>query len=223
MAQTTNIGLYKLGAQSKLKDFPNLFNDDLDIIDSAIGGNFGQNLNPSIAQSISNLSTEIGKLNTASTISDLNTVTETCIGWASDSTSHRPADWCVVSTVIVGSNDMMQIAYCVSQDRIWYRRKLQGTWFDWAYISSLGTVGLSQSWFVGHFISAWGRLIVPVQNVYQANITAAKIYKPESGWIDSSLIGTALFDPMPRLELSTEGMGLTDGMSYLCSITGSLN
>ena len=48
MAQTTNIGLYKLGAQSKLKDFPNLFNDDLDIIDSSLGYGFGKSSNPTV-------------------------------------------------------------------------------------------------------------------------------------------------------------------------------
>lgn len=52
MAQTTNIGLYKLGAQSKLKDFPSLFNDDLDIIDSTLGYGFGQGGNPTVKASI---------------------------------------------------------------------------------------------------------------------------------------------------------------------------
>lgn len=61
MAQTTNIGLYKLGAQSKLKDFPSLFNDDLDIIDSTLGYGFGQGGNPTVKACVDALNSNITK------------------------------------------------------------------------------------------------------------------------------------------------------------------
>ena len=62
MAQTTNIGLYKLGAQSKLKDFPSLFNDDLDIIDSSLGYGFGKDSNPTVKASIDAANSNMGNI-----------------------------------------------------------------------------------------------------------------------------------------------------------------
>ena len=82
MAQTTNIGLYKLGAQSKLKDFPTLFNDDMDIIDSAVGG-----LDSSTVKVNSRVAID---RNTSSSLVDCNTVDTTGMYRIINTTANSP-------------------------------------------------------------------------------------------------------------------------------------
>lgn len=125
MANTTNLDLVKpAGTDKALVSVLNANSDKID----AFAGSTNQAL---------------GNLTTPATASDLNTVTTTCVVYANDSTNHRPHDWCIVYTYAVNSTTISQMAFCVSDSIVYYRRN-NGSWSDWIVLNPSRKSILSQ-------------------------------------------------------------------------------
>ena len=161
MAQTTNIGLYKLGAQSKLKDFPSLFNDDMDIIDSSLGYGFGQSSNPTVKASIDAVNSEniainsrIGSLSnlisplTSSIVDAINSLlyanasrteynanansyTDPGVYYFATGCLNVPGDYCVLLNISHSTFKVQLAVTAGSRDKLYMRNYAGGSWTAW--------------------------------------------------------------------------------------------
>jgi len=124
MANTTNLDLVKPAGTDKA--LVSVINANSDKIDAFAG---------TTNQALSNLTTP-------ATASDLNTVTTPGVVYANDSTSNRPHDWCIVYTYAVNSTTLAQMAFCISDTKVYYRRN-NGSWSAWEELAMKSDVSTS--------------------------------------------------------------------------------
>lgn len=159
----------------------------------------------------------------AGSCANLNDIIENNVTyWTSDTALNRPANWCIVNTKSVNSGTVAQIAYDIAAGRIYYRRNSNNVWHDWMPIISYIPAKMNGRWFLGHYCSVWGVMIVPIQNVYAADVTSAYIYI-NGDWVQTTSTSVVIDDPAPRIELSVTNLGVIDGNTYVCSLYGTLN
>ena len=102
------------------------------------------NADNALSNSIDVTNQALSNLTTPTTASDLNTVTTTGVVFVNDSTSNRPHDWCIVYTYAVNSTTLAQMAFCISDTMVYYRRN-NGSWSAWEEIAKKSDIDALKS------------------------------------------------------------------------------